>query len=131
MNLKFQAQLAQSMAHLIAQATQHLPIGYSFIPFNLLVEVLRAEHENSNITVKVLFANLPYSVMGIRYHYNRLIDDGFIALVSSLLDARVKYVRPTDKLKLQFEALTSTMDMALMSGVFCYENLPPPLTCPP
>jgi hypothetical protein len=116
MDLKLHSQLARAMTHLLEHTTQHLPIGHSLIPLNLLMVVCATE-ENIDLTVKGLFASLPYSVMGMRYHFNRLIEEGFIALVSSTADSRVKHVIPTSKLNRHFELLASNVDVVLLQDV--------------
>ena len=88
MDLKLHSRLAQAITQLLKHTTQHLPIGHSLIPLNLLM-VVCATGDDVDLTVKGLFASLPYSVAGMRYHFNRLIEEGFIALVSSTTDSRV------------------------------------------
>lgn len=67
--------------------------------------VVCATGDNVDLTVKGLFASMPYSVPGIRYHFNRLIEGDFLVLVNSTADSRVKHVIATPKLKAHFELL--------------------------
>lgn len=114
MDLKRHSQLAQAMTNLLGHTTQQLPVGHSLIPLNLLMVVVSARGDGVDITVKGLFASLPYSVAGMRYHFNRLIEEGFIALVNSTTDSRVKYVIATLKLNRHFELLAATLVMPVL-----------------
>lgn len=87
-------------------SSELFPIGHSFIPFDILIATLSGNN-GEDLTVKALFASLPYSDMGIRYHFNRLIDDGWISLHNGDSDSRVKRVSPTEKLIHNFELLYS------------------------
>lgn len=50
------------------------------------------------LPLKHLIAKVDRSQTGIRYHYKFLLDDGWITTESCPLDARIKYITPTDKL---------------------------------
>jgi hypothetical protein len=115
MDLKLHLQRARTMTHLLEHTTQHLPIGHSLIPLNLLMVVCSTE-DDIDLTVKGLFASLPYSVAGMRYHFNRLIEEEFLALVSSTADSRVKHVIATPKLKRHFELLASALEVVFLQG---------------
>jgi hypothetical protein len=65
------------------------------------------------LTVKALFATLPYSDMGLRYHFRKLVDTGWIELHAVNGDARVKQVKPTEKLSKQFGLLTANLSPLL------------------
>ncbi len=88
----------------------HLPIGHSYIPQDIIFKVLDSYFENREISVKILFAELPYSVMGIRHHFDRLIKNNWIELRKSEKDARVKTVIPSDKLLKRLNLLTSNLE---------------------
>ena len=62
------------------------------------------------MAVKALFAALPYSDMGIRYHLNRLIKSNWIELRKSDKDARVKIVLPSSKLLKRLHLLTTNLE---------------------
>ena len=47
------------------QTSSHLPIGHSFIPYDILIAVIKSYITNEVLTVKALFASLPYSDMGL------------------------------------------------------------------
>ena len=96
------------------QSTNYLPIGNSFIPFDMLIAVLDCFVINRTITVKVLFASLPYSDMGMRYHFRKLVNDGWIELHTSAKDLRVKEILPSQKLLSHF-AQFSQLIMPLLN----------------
>ncbi len=86
-----------------------LPIGHSFIPFDILLTVVRGNAEGEDLTVKALFTALPYSDMGIRYHFRTLIKNGWIELHNGDKDTRIRRVRPTEKLIKRFSLLSQQL----------------------
>ena len=81
-----------------------LPISNSLLPLDILLVVLDKNH-NEYLTVKQLFASVPYSHTGLRYHFRRLLEDGWLRLDVIKDDKRNRVVMPTQKLLLQFEDL--------------------------
>jgi hypothetical protein len=79
----------------------HLPIGSSFIPYDILLVLFQSSIEGSPISIKVLFANLNHSESGIRYHFDRLIRMGWIELCSCEKDKRVKNCVINEKYKVR------------------------------
>jgi hypothetical protein len=75
-----------------------LPLDNSFIPFDLLLKIGLAHLNNDDLTLKSLFASLPHSEMGIRYHFRRLLANGWIEVHTAPSDRRFKLVVPTSKL---------------------------------
>lgn len=88
----------------------HLPIGHSFIPYDLLLHLFHKQSIGEPTTLKNLFASLPYSDMGSRYHFNRLISNGWIDLIQSETDLRVKTCHPTEKFKIRFEKIVNELE---------------------
>lgn len=86
-----------------------LPIGHSFIPFDILLTVVRGNAEGEDLTVKALFTALPYSDMGIRYHFRTLIKNGWIELHNGDKDTRIRRVKPTEKLIKRFVLLSQQL----------------------
>jgi hypothetical protein len=82
-----------------------LPIGQSFIAYDILLLVIHSHISKQNLTLKNLFASIPYSVMGARHHLRRLVGDGWIELVVDNKDNRVKICRPTEKLCIRIDLL--------------------------
>ena len=74
------------------------------------------------LTVKALFATLPYSDMGQRYHFRKLVENGWIELHAIDGDARVKQVKPTEKLKNHFEMLSHAVLPFLSGKSFQHDN---------
>lgn len=105
MEIRQQQNVVAILALIRKQCATHLPIGHSFIPYDILVVVIDSFTSNKELTVKALFATLPYSDMGLRHHFRRLIDNGWIELHSVNGDARVKQIKPTEKLSKQFLSL--------------------------
>jgi hypothetical protein len=88
------------------QTTVLLPIGHSFIPFDILLAVIKGYEDGNELSVKALFATLPYSDMGIRYHFRTLIKNGWIELHNGDKDTRIRRVKPTEKLVKRFTLLS-------------------------
>jgi len=70
-----------------------------------LLQVCAAHEMNERISIKGLFSKLPFSDMGIRYHFERLVKDGWIELTPDRTDGRVKLAVPSEKLIERFRAL--------------------------
>lgn len=87
----------------------NLPIGHSFIPYDILLYLFHCQSIEETLTVKSLFASLPYSDMGTRYHFNRLVANGWIELVANEKDTRMKVCRPTDKFISRFELIAKEL----------------------
>jgi len=78
-------------------STTHLPLGGSLIAFKLLLNLYMFQQRGEEPTVKSLFASIPYSDMGIRYHLRKLLDDGWLELKPAPADKRTKICVPTAK----------------------------------
>ncbi len=92
------------------QISIHLPIGHSYIPQDIIFKVLDGHFENRELSVKILFAELPYSVMGTRHHFDRLLKSEWIESRKSEKDARVKIVLPSSKLLKRLNLLTNNLE---------------------
>ncbi len=92
------------------QISIHLPIGHSYIPQDIIFKILDSHFENREMSVKILFAELPYSIMGTRHHFDRLIKSSWIELQKSDKDARVKIVKPSTKLLKRLHLLTTNLE---------------------
>lgn len=95
-----------TLAEVRKQTTVLLPIGHSFIPFDILLSVMKGNEDGEDLTVKALFTALPYSDMGIRYHFRSLIKNGWIELHNGDVDTRIKRVKPSEKLIKRFALLS-------------------------
>ena len=82
-----------------------LPLDNSFIPFDILFKIGIAHFDNQELTLKSLFTGLPHSEMGMRYHFKRLLANGWIELHPSTTDRRTKLVTATPKLLNQLALL--------------------------
>jgi hypothetical protein len=84
--------------HVRTMSAELLPLNNSFITFDLLFKIGLAQIENNELTLKALFMDLPHSEMGMRYHFRRLLANGWIEVHPSPCDRRSKRVFATDKL---------------------------------
>ena len=109
MEIKQHQYVITSLALIRKETATHLPIGHSFIPYDILITVVINFTNDKELTVKALFATLPYSDSGLRYHFQKLVDTGWIELHAVNGDARVKQVKPTEKLSNQFGQLSANL----------------------
>lgn len=75
----------------------HQPLRGSLIAYKLLMNLYICQLNGEQPTVKSLFASIPYSDMGIRYHLRKLLDDGWMELKPAPADKRTKVYVPTAK----------------------------------
>lgn len=122
MDIKQQQSVVAKLAFIRRQSTAHLPIGHSFIPYDILVTVVEHFTNSKELTVKALFASLPYSDMGLRYHFRKLVQSGWIELHAIDGDARVKQIKPTEKLTKHFEMLSQSIAPLLSFESFQHDN---------
>lgn len=92
------AQLIRLLKEMRTHLTFSLPFGGSSISEDITFKVLDAYFEGAELSVKILFAELPYSVMGTRHHFDKLIKANWIECRKSEKDARVRLVFPTNNL---------------------------------
>lgn len=91
-------QFIRLLKEMRSHLTFSLPFGGSSISEDITFKVLDAYFEGAELSVKILFAELPYSVMGTRHHFDKLIKANWIECKKSDKDARVRLVLPTDNL---------------------------------
>lgn len=94
-----------SLQKIRAETSLLLPVGHSFIPFDILITAYCGDEHGQDLTVKALFANLPYSDMGIRYHFKKLISTGWLELHNGDKDTRIKRVKASSKLVKRLQLL--------------------------
>lgn len=97
MQTKNSALMIEAIFKLRAWCHQHLPIENSLIAYDLLLLLSIHNYSNGHITVKHLFASLPYSYTAVRVHYQRYLNEGWIEHYPDTKDKRIKYIRPTSK----------------------------------
>lgn len=87
------------IAHLLKAANQlsaiHLPLGGSLVAYELLLNLYLHHSRGEEVTIKALFASIPYSDMGIRYHLRKLINEGWLELKTAQHDKRTRICVPT------------------------------------
>lgn len=92
----------ESILALLKQASDTtsscLPLGGSLIAYQLLLNLYASQQRGEEPIVKALFASIPYSDMGIRYHLRKLLDDGWVELKQSTHDKRTRICATTPKL---------------------------------
>ena len=97
----------ESIKSIRDQAGAVLDVKASMIRLDILIAVMRAYAASETLNVKGLFAELPFSDMGLRYHFRELLDTGWIVMKTSDEDARRKLIYPTEILLQPFETFTA------------------------
>jgi len=77
---------------------QRLPVNASVIPLVLLLQTLDADANGREVSVKQLFSSVPFSEMGVRVHFRRLIHQGWIEITAHPGDSRCKLVKASRRL---------------------------------
>ena len=98
-----------------AECSKYLGVSHSLIPVDIFTELMHAELEGKELSVKQLFSKLPYSDMGIRYHIRQLTANGWIETNPTQKDHRVKSIHSKEKLRVQFALLSESLTVALSS----------------
>jgi DNA-binding MarR family transcriptional regulator len=89
------AELAALLKRANGLTATHLPLGGSMVAYDLLLNLYLHHSRGDQVTIKALFASIPYSDMGIRYHMRKLIDDGWLELRPAADDRRTRLCIPT------------------------------------
>ena len=93
--------------------SEHLPISHSIIPYQILLVVMYHHIMKEDLTVKQLFNSGPFSEMGNRYHYRKLVTDDWIILVNHPTDYRQKLIQPAIKSVEAFHTISEKLDLTL------------------
>jgi hypothetical protein len=96
---------ARRLLQIRNEISNYLPINNSLIPLDLLL-VAAAGNDLGHHSVKSLFISLQHSSMGLRYHFQKLIDLNLLELYFSEEDKRVKIVVPSNLLKENIQLIT-------------------------
>jgi hypothetical protein len=107
------ALLVELLRNMSDVATTHLPLGGSLIAYKLLLNLYLSQQRGESQTVKSLFATIPFSDMGIRYHLRKLIDAGWLELKPSEIDKRTKVCSPTSKFDRAWAAVLNDIELNL------------------
>ena len=92
-----------------AVTTMHLPIGHSFIPYEMMLIVILHYLNGEELTVKRLFNSGTFSEMGNRYHFRKLIERDWIMLKDHPSDSRLKLIVPAPKLLSSFDVISDEL----------------------
>jgi hypothetical protein len=85
--------------------SEELPIQNSLIALDILNSVAISYLSSQKLSVKVLMSALPHSPAGLRYHYVRLLEDGWLTTVKDAEDARIRWVKPTERLLASYQRI--------------------------
>jgi len=72
--------------------------GHALITYDLILQVLKANLESRNLTIKELCAGSIRSTVNIRRHIDLMIENDLIFLSNGVHDKRLRLIHPTSKL---------------------------------
>lgn len=76
---------------------ENLPFYESVIANDLIIFLAIEFVSGKPLSVKRLFASLPYSYTALRQHYKKLFEDGWVRHEPDEKDKRIKYIKPSEK----------------------------------
>lgn len=88
---------------------ENLPLYESVIANDLIIFLAIEFVKGKPLTVKRLFASLPYSYTAVRQHYKKLFKDGWVEHVSDDRDRRIKYIKPSERFINVIDAYVQTI----------------------
>ena len=94
----------------------HLPLGGSLVAYELLLNLYLHHVRGEQVTIKALFAGIPYSDMGIRYHLRKLIAEGWLELKTAEHDKRTRICIPTVQFDTAWAAIMSDLNQTVENG---------------
>jgi hypothetical protein len=100
---------------------QNLPLYESVIADDLIIFLAIEFVGGKPLTVKRLFASLPYSYTAVRQHFKKLFNDGWVIYIPDENDKRIKYIKPSQKF---VEIIDSYVDVIKITFI----HPPPPPT---
>lgn len=83
---------------LLAATYELLPIDSSLIAYEIILISMKYHSDGKELPLKVIFSNKNFTEMGARSHMSRLERGGWIRVIKSNYDLRVKVVQPTPRL---------------------------------
>lgn len=86
------------LLHLLNVTFEVLPIASSAIAYEIILIAMKYHNDGNELPLKVIFSNKNFTEMGARSHLNRLEKSGWLDIVKSNQDLRVKVIKPTPKL---------------------------------
>lgn len=93
----------------------YFPINNSFIPLLIINQTMSFYLNRGELSLKSLYANINSSELGARNHITRLERKNWVSVEPSLLDKRVKVVKPTEKLIRSFELVADALTVVDVS----------------
>lgn len=94
--------LNQAIEHLMAVRKvwmTHFPFCRSMISLDIVLMILNAKLKDEEMGVKASFTSMGFSDTGIRYHFDALVNDGWVDIHHSTMDKRRKYCMPSKQLE--------------------------------
>lgn len=88
---------------------ENLPLYESVIANDLIIFLAIEFVKGKPLTVKRLFASLPYSYTAVRQHYKKLFQDGWVEHIADDRDKRIKYIKPSERFINVIDAYVQTI----------------------
>ena len=101
--------LSELIESLFEKCDSHLPLNNSAIPLLILAKTIKREENGEDLTLKMLCRELKSSDLCTRTHVSKLEKKGWVRVVNSTTDGRVKLLRSTPKLVNTFQKLSDQL----------------------
>lgn len=112
-----QLEIANLLKKANSLSAQHLPLGGSLVAYELLLNLYLHHSRGEQVTIKALFAGIPYSDMGIRYHLRKLISDGWLELQTAQHDKRTRICVPTAQFDQAWGCIMSDLEAVVRESL--------------
>lgn len=112
-----QLEIASLLKKANTLSAQHLPLGGSLVAYELLLNLYLHHSRGEQVTIKALFAGIPYSDMGIRYHLRKLISDGWLELQTAQHDKRTRVCVPTTQFEQAWGHIMSDLEVVVQENL--------------
>lgn len=112
-----QLEIASLLKKANTLSAQHLPLGGSLVAYELLLNLYLHHSRGEQVTIKALFAGIPYSDMGIRYHLRKLISDGWLELQTAQHDKRTRVCVPSAQFEQAWGCIMSNLESAVQENL--------------
>jgi len=112
-----QLEIASLLKKANTLSAEHLPLGGSLVAYELLLNLYLHHSRGEQVTIKALFAGIPYSDMGIRYHLRKLISDGWLELQTAQHDKRTRVCVPTAQFEQAWGCIMSNLESTIQENL--------------
>lgn len=97
------------------------PLDNSLIPLSIILKTIRFHFEDRELSLKLLYSELNSSEIGARIHIQKLANTNWLQIEKSILDKRVRLIKPSSKMLVTFESMSDEIRHKMLINI---KNLP-------